>query len=180
MISTFSAPSRAVQEHSIWRKEGKGVHPALLLWQHNLVLFHVRIIPHRLPNSCYNRPIYTNVWYQRGNALRGCSGSHLLIVVGCAVERGSLMCEVRNNILERWVRHRRECVQGGLIHWAHPEKVVAEQASGRGWSRFTPQIQINYVYMHIHTYFTVDKVYTYTLAWIKVQILKVNVSTMSK
>ena len=28
-------------------------------------------------------------------------------------------------------------VQGGLIHWVQPEEVVAEQGSGRGWSRLT-------------------------------------------
>ena len=61
-----------------------------------------------------------------------------------------------------------DSVQGGLIPWAHPEEVVAEQGSGGGWSRFIPQRQINYVYMNIHTYFTIDKVYTYTLACINV------------
>ena len=61
-----------------------------------------------------------------------------------------------------------DSVQGDLIHRAHPEEVVAEQGSGGGWSRFTPQIKINYVYMNIHTYFTIDKVHTYTLACINV------------
>ena len=59
-----------------------------------------------------------------------CNGSHLLIVVGCVVERGEVTSEVGGITFGVDGADTGESVQGGLIHWVHPEEVVAEQGSG--------------------------------------------------
>ena len=62
-----------------------------------------------------------------GNA-SGChSGTHQVVVVGCPVERGGVTSEVSGETF--WVGGG--SVQVGLIHWSHPEEVVAEQEKGR-------------------------------------------------
>ena len=49
-----------------------------------------------------------------------------MAVVGCPVERGAVTSEVSGATF--WVGGG--SVQGGLIHWGHPEEVVAEQEKG--------------------------------------------------
>ena len=50
--------------------------------------------------------------------MRGCSGSHLLIVVGCVAERGEVTSEVGGITFGINEADTGESVQGGLIHWA--------------------------------------------------------------
>ena len=46
-----------------------------------------------------------------------------MVVVGCAVERGPVTSQVSGVTFGVGGGS----VQGGLIHWGHPEEVVAEQ-----------------------------------------------------
>ena len=50
-----------------------------------------------------------------------------MVVVGCPVERGTVTSEVSGVTFGVGGGS----VQGGLIHWGHPEEVVAEQEKGR-------------------------------------------------
>ena len=81
-----------------------------------------------------------------------CSGTHLLIIVGCAIERGRVTSEVGEITFGVGGADTGDSVQGILIHWAHPEEVVVEQGSGGGWSTYIhPTVDTHaYVYLHIH------------------------------
>ena len=50
-----------------------------------------------------------------------------MVVVVCAVERGTVICEISGVAFGVGGGS----VQGGLIHWGHPEEVAAEQGKGR-------------------------------------------------
>ena len=74
----------------------------------------------RQPSICYTKQI------EIAN-ISGChSGTHQVVVVGCPVERGAVTSEVSG--VKFGVGGG--SVQRGLIHWGHPEEVVAEQEKG--------------------------------------------------
>ena len=50
-----------------------------------------------------------------------------MVVVSCPVERGAVTSEVSGVTFGVGGGS----VQGGLIHWSHPEEVVAEQEKAR-------------------------------------------------
>ena len=54
-----------------------------------------------------------------------------MVVVGCAAERGAVTSELSGVTSGVDGADTGESVQGGLIHWGHPEEVVAEQEKGR-------------------------------------------------
>ena len=67
------------------------------------------------PSICYKTQ------KQLGN-VSGChSGTHQVVVVGCAVERGAVTSELGGVTSGVEGVETGESVQGGLIHWAHPE-----------------------------------------------------------
>ena len=142
MISTFSAPSRAVQEHSIRTRQIQYHTENHKETPYTSMATHLGAVPctNHTPQAA-KQLLQKNYKHQsvtpRGKALRGCSGTHCKSCWLCC-RKG------RSDIWGGWVitfgvygADTDKSVQGGLIHWAQPEEVVAEQGSGREWSRLT-------------------------------------------
>ena len=71
----------------------------------------------------------------------GChSGTHQVVVVGCAVERGAVTSELSGVTSGVDGADTGESVQGSLIHCGHSEEVGTEQGKGREGCRFPAQL----------------------------------------